>query len=364
MPRRLFLVFILSGILLAAAGAVYGQFRSRVDLVVVPVSVRDNNGVLLTGLTKEDFSITEDRKPQTISNFSVDPQPLSVAIVVDDGVNGPALKRVFALLHSMTSAFTPDDELTSYRYDHVVSKLSDFTKDHAEIEKSFEQLDHIADTRPGEPDEPEIYKKIEKKTPGIAKTLANIFVLGSIGAPKNGPGPSIPSGPPAPRSAPDSRIMHTAINEAATALQTRPKEFRKIILLVSDGMVAEPQISVIPGKTRNTFDKNVELLLKNEIQIYAVNTAESLLERSSTMLHSYADSTGGDVYGGKSDSDMKFAFNRIGEQARSEYVLGYVSTNSAPTQGIYRKIEVTSGGKDQKRNVTHRQGYIQYPIPE
>jgi hypothetical protein len=157
--------------------------------------------------------------------------------------------------------------------------------------------------------------------------------------------------------------MHSAVYEATAGLEARPKEFRKIILLVSDGQVSEPQISVVPGKTLHSLDRNLESLLKSGIQVYAVNTAASLLEKSSTMLHSYADRTGGDVYGGVTDSDMKFAFNRIAEQVRTEYVLGYLSSNTVPALGIYRRILVTSGDKDQKRKVTHRQGYFQYPTP-
>jgi hypothetical protein len=60
---------------------------------------------------------------------------------------------------------------------------------------------------------------------------------------------------------------------------------------------------------------------------------------------------------------MEFAVRRIVEQARTQYVLGYVSTNTAPPLGVYRKIEVKSGFPDQKRKVVHRAGYVQYPIP-
>src|SRR5437660_793619 len=91
--RRLFLFVT---ILLLSSLVPYGQtqVRTRVDLVVVPVNVRDNNGNLLTNLAKDDFTIFEDGKEQTISNFAVDIRPLSVAIVVDDGVNGTALNRI------------------------------------------------------------------------------------------------------------------------------------------------------------------------------------------------------------------------------------------------------------------------------
>ena len=334
------------------------QIRTRVDLVVVPVSVRDNNGFLVTGLEPEDFTVLEDGRPQKIANFSVDAQPLSAAIVVDDSISGPTLKQLFNLLPSMAGAFTPDDEMTSFRYDHLVTQLSDFTRDRKQIEKSFGVLDRIAESRPQEPDRPAVYDKIERKTPAILRAIAGIFSLGSNGAPN-----PIPSGPPAPRPAPASRTMHSAVYEAAMALEGRPQTYRKIIFLVSDGVVSEPQTSIIPGKTLHSLDKNIELLLKNEIQVYAIHTLADLLENPSGVLASYAGATGGSVYGGRSDSDMKFAFSRIPEQARTQYVLGYVSDNEAPTQGIYRKIEVRSGDHDLKRTVTHRQGYMQYPIP-
>jgi hypothetical protein len=54
----------------------------------------------------------------------------------------------------------------------------------------------------------------------------------------------------------------------------------------------------------------------------------------------------------------------ITEQARTQYVLGYISNNMPPPQGIYRKIDVKSGDADQKRRVTHRNGYVQYPAPK
>jgi VWFA-related protein len=359
MRRKPFIILTLAVLLLfVAAGTLRSQFRARVDLVVVPASVRDNNGVLITGLGRDDFRVLEDGKPQGITDFSLDAQPLSVAILIDDGISGSALRRVVSLLPSIPAPFKPEDEMTSYRYDHIVWKLSDFTSDHKKIETSFRELIQMADNRPEEPEPPALIDKIEKKTPGWLRALAGIFTVGSNGAPS-----SLPTAP-APRPARASRTMHSAVYEALVALQNRPAEHRKIILLISDGAVSEPQTSVIPGKTLNSFDKNVDLLLKSRIQVYSVYTLGTLLNTSAGMLDSYARATGGDVYGGRSASDMKFAFSRIAEQARTQYILGYISSNTAPPQGVYRKIEVKSGDPDQKRTVIHRQGYIQYPIPQ
>jgi VWFA-related protein len=56
-------------------------FRSSVDLVTVNVVVRDRNGDIVRGLTRDDFTITEDGQPQTISTFDFEEitgQPIDV----------------------------------------------------------------------------------------------------------------------------------------------------------------------------------------------------------------------------------------------------------------------------------------------
>jgi len=47
-------------------------FRVHVNLVLVRVVVRDEKGQILTNLKKEDFQLFDNRKPQTISAFSVE----------------------------------------------------------------------------------------------------------------------------------------------------------------------------------------------------------------------------------------------------------------------------------------------------
>src|SRR5678815_328426 len=70
------------------------QIRTRVDLVVVPVSVRGDDNQLISGLTKDDFVISEDGKQQTIETFSADPTPISAAILVDSGLSTNTFQKV------------------------------------------------------------------------------------------------------------------------------------------------------------------------------------------------------------------------------------------------------------------------------
>src|SRR5260221_2058826 len=45
-------------------------FRSTVNLILVDVVVRDRRGAIVKGLTRDDFQVVEDGKPQQIVTFA------------------------------------------------------------------------------------------------------------------------------------------------------------------------------------------------------------------------------------------------------------------------------------------------------
>ncbi|MGH9601938.1 MAG: VWA domain-containing protein, partial [Terriglobales bacterium] len=59
-------------------------FRVTVDVVNVFFNVKDKRGALIPGLTRNDFEIYEDGKPQTIKYFSAESnQPLTLGLLLD-----------------------------------------------------------------------------------------------------------------------------------------------------------------------------------------------------------------------------------------------------------------------------------------
>ena len=73
--------------ILAAGAAVAAQapsrFRSSVDLVALNVVATDGQGRLISGLNREDFSVSEDGVPQQVSFFAATPMPIDLAILLD-----------------------------------------------------------------------------------------------------------------------------------------------------------------------------------------------------------------------------------------------------------------------------------------
>jgi VWFA-related protein len=319
------------------------QVRTKVDLVVVPVSVRDEGGRLVSNLTQDDFAVLEDGKLQTISNFSIDPQPMSVAIVVDTGITGGALRRFALVAKTLAPRFNDSDEIAVYRYDHFVKMLSDFSNKREDLERSFDAVKQIAESKP------------EDAGTGLAlgpfplRWILNRSQVGSNGAPPEANGPTGPARLTTDKPAPITRALHDAVFTAASDLEKRPNNRPKIVILISDGQAF--------GGNIHSETETAALLMRDGIQLYALGTDLKLFEHR-TALNPYAQKSGGAVFDGGNEASMAASFGQLIEQARAHYVLGYISNNEARGP-VLRKIEVKVG--DGHFGVTHRRAYLQNP---
>jgi len=260
------------------------------------------------------------------------------------------MRRLVPLFISITGGFSEFDEMCSFRYDHPVHQLSDFTGDPLQIEKSLEVVKTIAEKQPA---------TVPAGNPMPTAPKIIQLLLGALGGGSAGGGPPPdPSKPPTTQrppsrgSVPASRVLYDAVYEAAKALEQRPSNHRKIIFIVSDGQVA--------GTNTHNLEDTTTLLLRDEIQLYAVLTDSGAFEGSFGVLGSYASATGGDTYRGLTTASMESAFTRITEQARNQYVLGYHSNNEIPN-GLATLRTINVQVENGSWKVTHRKGYLQIP---
>src|SRR5580704_12293589 len=75
--------------------------RSDVRLVLLDVSVKAREGNFVSGLSKQDFTIFENSRPQPITVFAHDDVPVTVGILVDESLSMKP-KRPEVLLAAQT----------------------------------------------------------------------------------------------------------------------------------------------------------------------------------------------------------------------------------------------------------------------
>ena len=323
-----FLIFVLT------AGAQDFQIRTRVDLVVVPVTVKASGGKLVSGLLKDDFIVLEDGERQTITNFTMDPVPLSAAILVDTGLSADSLAQIQQTFPALAGAFSQFDEVAVYRFDKDVVKLIDFTKDQEAVEAALKPLRDI--------------------NPDTPVPLLRGGPFSTIGPVING----VPVVPPGQvgvlitQQQPKIKVLDDALFIAASDLGKREPDRRKIVLVVSDG---------ITNGSDHSFEETVNSLLDSGVEVYAITLDQTFFTRKFTSLNDYAKSTGGDsYYVGSSVQGIESGYARATEQARNQYVIGYISANKATgSQPVFRSIKVKLAKTDFE--TIHRKSYYQYP---
>ena len=305
------------------------QIRSRVEQVLVPVAAKGKNGRPATGLTQADFTISEEGKKQTITSFSVEPVPISAAIVLDTGISEASLERVKNSFPALMGAFAEDDEIAVYRFDKYVEKVMDFSSDRLQIERTFVNL--------------------------LTATASSSSMAGG---PFSNTGPVINGVPVIPgvasagrTSAPPTKVLHDAVFQAAEDLAARGSDRRKVVFVASDGRNQNSKYS---------YDAALDRLLMHEVQFFGFGVDTSVFQRVRSSLGSYAKATGGDTCFSESQGSLEACYLLSTEDARNQYILGYVSTNKRPeVKPVFReiKVQVARSGFD----IRYKKGYYQTP---
>jgi VWFA-related protein len=117
----------------------------NVNVVNLPVTVRDKHGKIVLNLSKDDFALEEDGKPQTIRYFNQESNlPLTVGLLVDTSMSERdnldkerAASRTF--LDQMITR--PTDRAFVIHFDRQVELLQDLTADHGKLERAVGEID-------------------------------------------------------------------------------------------------------------------------------------------------------------------------------------------------------------------------------
>ncbi len=266
-------------------------------LVLLPVTVKDRTGNLVPDLKKDEFRIFEDNIEQQIDYFSAEAFPLSLVVLIDNDLKSKDADQVEPSLRSIVGGMSTNDEAFICRFDQFFYEGKGFTKDQdkliTELRRTGMDLSSRASVAP----------------PGGPFNGPTINNEPAPGAPPN------PAGMMAIRGQ-STKALDDAVYAAAELLKDRPRERRKMILLISDGQNG--------AKFNNhSYDETLAALLRYNITVYSVATSNGYFERKFSRLVNYSHNTGGDIYYGAKSNAFEEFYSRISEQARNQYTLAF-----------------------------------------
>jgi Ca-activated chloride channel homolog len=111
------------------------HIRADKNLVLVPVSVVDQNERPVVGLQRSDFRVFDNRTEQSIESLSMDDAPLAVGIVFDtSGSMSRKLRRSRMAVKAFLDLANPEDEFLLVEFNDRPTLSVPFTNDPLQIE--------------------------------------------------------------------------------------------------------------------------------------------------------------------------------------------------------------------------------------
>ncbi|HTW79390.1 MAG TPA: VWA domain-containing protein [Terracidiphilus sp.] len=310
------------------------QFQNyiiNVNFVEVPVTVKDSKGRAVAGLTFRDFKVFENNTREPLSFFSVDPQPLSISFVIDQSLPSNVMDKVNTSLGALQGALAPYDEVAVFTYAHGTKEWTTFTGAQSNRLPAVLSIAENTGTDPTVPFTGGPFGGCSMTENGncVDPNLQQGHSTGNIDGSN-----SLPK---------ELHQLNDAILMAAHELSTRPKEYRRIIYVVSDGK---------EYGSKATWKEVVRYLQTNKIAVYGTLVGESArwgegwldrfhlpFEMYDNILYKYTALTGGDLDAESGTNGIEKSYTKIASEARNQYTLGYFSHESI-YDAKFRNIDV------------------------
>lgn len=289
--------------LLAGAGWLRAQqppiFGVDVEIINLNVSVTDARNRYITDLGGSDFAIFEDGVKQDITLFTHENLPISLVLMLDTSASMEGkIETAQEAAVRFVGTLKDTDRAQIVQFNDRATVLQDFTTDKGELEGAIRRTETAGPT-----------------------------------------------------------ALHNALYIALKDLEKQKDTAelrRRAVVLLTDG---EDTSSLV------TDDQVLELARKTEINIYAISLRPSRVQardrlsfsQAAHLLTSLSRETGGRVYFPNSMSELDAVYDRIAEELRTQYSIGYTSANRR-RDGRWRRIVVRTPTRDDLQ-IRHKLGY-------
>ena len=270
-------------------------FSTDVKVVNVLATVRAKNGELIRSLTKDDFSLAEDGRPQTIRYFSPESDlPLTLGLMVDTSASQ---RRVLdaergACFHFLDRVLRGNqDRVFIMQFDSAVELRQELTSSRQKLDDALALVD--------------------------SETVRQLQIQHGGGT-----------------------LLYDAVVKASTEIM-KPLRGRKALIVLSDG---------VDFGSEETLPAAVEAAQHTETLSYSILFSDAgaygILggKDGRGVLMRLSKDTGGGFFEVSKKLSLDQIFDRIQEELRSQYNLGYVS--DVPVRvSEFRSIELAAKQK-------------------
>lgn len=282
------------------------QFKSGVDLVYLDVTVQAPDGSTVRGLAKGDFLIYDEDALQEVAVFSAEPAPISVAVLIDTSgsMSGERMASAIRAADALGRSLQPGDRWSISTFDSTRRTMITW--------RAYD--------------------------PGIVNSLRAMPTSGST-------------------------ELFRAVTEMVPYMKDTPHR-KRAMLLMTDG-IDNSIISASRDGRRDPFEAPGPLessaraqaaLREGEVLLYAlgINVAGRAGAVHVPSLQRLAEPTGGSVIIASTVREVEAAAQRVAEELRQQYTLGFYPQNAGDQ--TYHRLKVTTRHPDYR--VRTRAGYL------
>jgi VWFA-related protein len=261
------------------------QIRVRVELVNVLMTVTDKKNRMVLDLTKDDFRLLEDGKPQTIRFFTRESDlPLRIGLLIDtsNSIRDRLRFEQEAAIDFLDAALRPGKDLAYVlAFDVEPQLVQDYTDNMEKLSDAIRKL----------------------QAGGVTSLYDAIYI---------------------------------ACKDKMLIFPPPEPYLRRVMIIVSDGQ---------DNQSEHTREEALAMAQRAEVTIYTISTNRTgMPSRGDKVLRRLAEETGGRPFFPFEASDLAASFQEIARELRSQYSLAYVSTNTAH-DGTFRNIAIEPAEK-------------------
>jgi Ca-activated chloride channel homolog len=275
---------------------------------MIPVTVRDADGRLVSDLTRKDFRVFEDNRLQPLSDLALRQVPVDVVLMVDASSSvANNLDDFRSAAKGFAARLADDDRISLIKFDDRVELLQDWTKSRFQLQRALNRVEPGMFTRFNDA----LMLTSKEQFGPVTKTRRAVIVLSD----------GIDSG------------RGTATLEAALQALLRAQV---AVYIVSNTEISRANKRAELDQLLGGADSSVRF---NQLRIEDLREGLRVLDRSEENLAQLAQATGGRLYKPTTFDALDSTYAEVADELRHQYAIYYTPLNKA-RDGGFRQVRV------------------------